>query len=123
MTIAAENSNSASAQTASIGNGAPPTTPAAQNSSQNTQAPQAPQQQPDVLHDSAMDRMPAQNAALGAHAGAAVQAGDLADQLDIVIPTIRDLEFLEMWRPFFQPYHLIIVQDGDPNRKVKVPAG
>jgi hypothetical protein len=30
----------------------------------------------------------------------------LADQLDIVIPTIRNLDFLEQWRPFFQPYHL-----------------
>ncbi|KAM1209470.1 hypothetical protein FF1_015169 [Malus domestica] len=37
---------------------------------------------------------------------------DLKDDLDIVIPTIRNLDFLEMWRPFFQPYHLIIVQDG-----------
>jgi hypothetical protein len=30
--------------------------------------------------------------------------------LQIVIPTIRDLGFLEQWRPFFQPYHLIIIQ-------------
>ena len=30
----------------------------------------------------------------------------LAEQLDIVIPTIRNLDFLEQWRPFFQPYHL-----------------
>jgi reversibly glycosylated polypeptide / UDP-arabinopyranose mutase len=29
----------------------------------------------------------------------------LKDELDIVIPTIRNLDFLEMWRP----YHLIIV--------------
>ena len=35
---------------------------------------------------------------------------ELADQLDIVIPTIRNLDFLEQWRPFFQPYHLIVVQ-------------
>lgn len=47
----------------------------------------------------------------------------LADQLDIVIPTIRNLDFLEMWRPFFQPYHLIIVQDGDPTVKIRVPEG
>jgi len=26
-------------------------------------------------------------------------------------------------RPFFQPYHLIIIQDGDPSRKVHVPEG
>lgn len=47
----------------------------------------------------------------------------LKDELDIVIPTIRNLDFLEMWRPFFQPYHLIIVQDGDPTRTIKVPDG
>nr|GEW02748.1 alpha-1,4-glucan-protein synthase [UDP-forming] 2 [Tanacetum cinerariifolium] len=47
----------------------------------------------------------------------------LKDQLDIVIPTIRNLDFLEMWRPFFQPYHLIIVQDGDPTKVIKVPEG
>jgi hypothetical protein len=40
-----------------------------------------------------------------------------------VIPTIRNLDFLEMWRPFFQPYHLIIVQDGDPSKTIKVPEG
>ncbi|XP_074567175.1 uncharacterized protein LOC141823865 [Curcuma longa] len=34
----------------------------------------------------------------------------LKDELDIVIPTIRNLDFLEMWRPFFQPYHLIIIR-------------
>jgi reversibly glycosylated polypeptide/UDP-arabinopyranose mutase len=28
-----------------------------------------------------------------------------------------------MWRPFFQPYHLIIVQDGDPAKTIKVPEG
>ncbi|EEC73964.1 hypothetical protein OsI_08861 [Oryza sativa Indica Group] len=43
----------------------------------------------------------------------------LKDELDIVIPTIRNLDFLEMWRPFFQPYHLIIVQDGDPNKTIR----
>ena len=47
----------------------------------------------------------------------------LKDELDIVIPTIRNLDFLEMWRPFFQPYHLIIVQDGDPSKTIKVPDG
>uniref|UniRef100_A0A383VR22 UDP-arabinopyranose mutase n=1 Tax=Tetradesmus obliquus TaxID=3088 RepID=A0A383VR22_TETOB len=47
----------------------------------------------------------------------------LVDQLDIVIPTIRNLDFLEQWRPFFQPYHLIIVQDGDPTKTIKVPPG
>ncbi|RZC58455.1 hypothetical protein C5167_005753 [Papaver somniferum] len=28
-----------------------------------------------------------------------------------------------MWRPFLHPYHLIIVQDGDPNKEIKVPEG
>ncbi|GLT69241.1 hypothetical protein SLA2020_414070 [Shorea laevis] len=47
----------------------------------------------------------------------------LKDELDIVIPTIRNLDFLEMWRPFLQPYHLIIVQDGDPTKTIRVPDG
>ncbi|KAL8231446.1 hypothetical protein R6Q57_001224 [Mikania cordata] len=47
----------------------------------------------------------------------------LKDEVDIVIPTIRNLDFLEMWRPFFQSYHLIIVQDGDPSGNIKVPHG
>ncbi|KAA3488025.1 UDP-arabinopyranose mutase 1-like [Gossypium australe] len=47
----------------------------------------------------------------------------LKDELDIVIPTIRNLDFLEMWRPFFEQYHLIIVQDGDPSKKIRVPDG
>lgn len=47
----------------------------------------------------------------------------LKDELDIVIPTIRNLDFLEMWRPFFQHYHLIIVQDGDPTKTIRVPDG
>ncbi|TQD70179.1 hypothetical protein C1H46_044284 [Malus baccata] len=51
------------------------------------------------------------------------QLHDLKDDLDIVIPSIRNLDFLEMWRPFFQPYHLIIVQDGDPSNTIAVPDG
>ncbi|XP_010421937.1 PREDICTED: UDP-arabinopyranose mutase 3 [Camelina sativa] len=47
----------------------------------------------------------------------------LKDELDIVIPTIRNLDFLEMWRPFFEQYHLIIIQDGDPLQTIKVPKG
>lgn len=47
----------------------------------------------------------------------------LKDELDIVIPTTRKLDFLEMWRPFFEPYHLIIVQDGDPSKIINVPDG
>eukprot|EP00270_Netrium_digitus_P007954 TRINITY_DN233_c0_g1_i3.p1 TRINITY_DN233_c0_g1~~TRINITY_DN233_c0_g1_i3.p1 ORF type:complete len:363 (+),score=37.43 TRINITY_DN233_c0_g1_i3:72-1160(+) len=47
----------------------------------------------------------------------------LNDELDIVIPTIRSLDFLEQWRPYFQKYHLIIIQDGDPTKVIKVPEG
>ncbi|KAL2485190.1 UDP-arabinopyranose mutase 3 [Abeliophyllum distichum] len=47
----------------------------------------------------------------------------LKDELDIVIPTIRNLNFLKMWRPFFKLYHLIIVQDGDPSKVIRVPKG
>ncbi len=56
-----------------------------------------------------------------AHAGGPLP--DLRNDLDIVIPTIRNLEFLEMWRPFFEKYHMIIIQDGDPKRTVQVPEG
>ncbi|KAK9995347.1 hypothetical protein SO802_020033 [Lithocarpus litseifolius] len=47
----------------------------------------------------------------------------LKGELDIVIHTIKNLDFLEMWRPFLQPYHLIIIQDGDPYKVIKVPNG
>ncbi|CAE6233207.1 unnamed protein product [Arabidopsis arenosa] len=53
----------------------------------------------------------------------AIEAAPLKDDVDIVIPTIRSLDFLEQWRPFLQHYHLIIVQDGDPSIKIKVPGG
>lgn len=43
--------------------------------------------------------------------------------MDIVIPTIRNLDFLEEWRPYFEAHHLIVVQDGDPSRAVQVPDG
>ncbi|XP_074557205.1 UDP-arabinopyranose mutase 3-like [Curcuma longa] len=63
------------------------------------------------------------NSSAGSGAAAVPSTPLLKDELDIVIPTIRNLDFLEMWRPFFQPYHLIIVQDGDPNKTIKVPEG
>ncbi|XP_073526227.1 LOW QUALITY PROTEIN: uncharacterized protein, partial [Phyllobates terribilis] len=47
----------------------------------------------------------------------------LKDEIDIVIPTIRTLDFLDQWREFFLPYQLIIIQDGDPNIKIRVPEG
>ena len=43
--------------------------------------------------------------------------------MDIVIPTIRDLNFLQDWGDFFSEHHLIIVQDGDPSRDIRVPEG
>lgn len=33
------------------------------------------------------------------------------------------LQFVFCRRPFFQHYHIIVIQDGDPNRKVEVPPG
>jgi hypothetical protein len=56
-------------------------------------------------------------------AGSSSATPILKNELDIVIPTIRNLDFLQMWRPFFEPYHLIIVQDGDPSKTIKVPEG
>ena len=55
--------------------------------------------------------------------GHPVVPSNLEEELDIVIPTIRNLDFLEQWRPFFQRYHLIVIQDGDPKRTVEVPQG
>jgi hypothetical protein len=51
------------------------------------------------------------------------QPDDPRSLVDIVIPTIRSLDFLEQWRPFFAGFHVIVIQDGDPTRKVEVPAG
>jgi hypothetical protein len=45
----------------------------------------------------------------------------LHELMDIVIPSIRDLDFLEVWKPFIHKFHIIIVQDGDPSKKLKVP--
>lgn len=60
--------------------------------------------------------------ASGAHAPSTLPS--LASDLDIVIPTIRDLSFLEDWRDTLAPYHLIIIQDGDPGApRVRVPPG
>jgi len=41
--------------------------------------------------------------------------------LDIVIPSIRDLEFLNAWRPQIEGLHVIIIQDGDPSRVLHIP--
>ncbi|MEM1128275.1 MAG: hypothetical protein AAGI71_16630 [Bacteroidota bacterium] len=47
----------------------------------------------------------------------------MVPRLDIVIPTIRDLTFLEAWRPHFAPHRILVVQDGDPARAVHIPDG
>ncbi|CAF3079519.1 unnamed protein product [Rotaria socialis] len=44
------------------------------------------------------------------------------NDVDIVIPSIRDLDFLEDWKPFFQHFHLIIIQDGDPEKFLRIPS-
>jgi len=43
------------------------------------------------------------------------------DMIDIVTPSIRNLDFLNDWREFFQGYHVIIIQDGDPNVHLEIP--
>ncbi|KAG9150561.1 hypothetical protein Leryth_026675 [Lithospermum erythrorhizon] len=47
------------------------------------------------------------------------------DEVDIVIGAVQaDLTpFLEDWRPFISPFHLIIVQDPDLKGEVKIPGG
>ena len=35
---------------------------------------------------------------------------DLPKFMDIVIPSIRDLDFLDVWRPYLEGFHLILVQ-------------
>lgn len=40
----------------------------------------------------------------------------------IVIPTIRDLSFLEDWRQEFQPHKIIVCEDR-PTKEVQLPAG
>lgn len=45
----------------------------------------------------------------------------LSDIVDIVVPSIRDLDFLEIWKPFIENLHIIIIQDGDPKVTLKIP--
>ena len=44
-------------------------------------------------------------------------------EVDLVIPTIRNLNFLEKWRGVIDGCHIIVVQDGDPSRRIRVPEG
>ena len=41
--------------------------------------------------------------------------------MDIVTPSIRNLDFLNEWREFFQGYHVIVIQDGDPDVHLEIP--
>ncbi|CAD7702856.1 unnamed protein product, partial [Ostreobium quekettii] len=45
------------------------------------------------------------------------------EDVDVVIPTIRNLDFLENWRGVLERCHIIVVQDGDPGRRLQVPDG
>ena len=42
-------------------------------------------------------------------------------EIDIVTPSIRNLDFLNDWREFFQGFHVIIIQDGDQDKTLRVP--
>lgn len=41
--------------------------------------------------------------------------------IDIVTPSIRSLVFLNEWREFFQGFHIIVIQDGDPTVHLEIP--
>ena len=41
---------------------------------------------------------------------AAAVLGNLPKYMDVVIPSIRDLDFLNEWRQFLEGFHLILVQ-------------
>lgn len=43
-------------------------------------------------------------------------------EVDIVVPSIRDLDFLNEWKEFFQGFHVIIIQDGDQSKHLNVPS-
>ena len=58
----------------------------------------------------------------GLKRGGQAELNSLPLLMDIVIPSIRDLDFLEQWRPYLEGFHLILVQDGDPDKFLKIPA-
>ena len=41
----------------------------------------------------------------------------------IVVPTIRDLDFLNEWKDFLFEYEFLFIQDGDPNEELKIMSG
>lgn len=44
------------------------------------------------------------------------------NEIDIVTPSIRNLDFLNEWREFFQGFHVIIIQDGDQSKELEIPS-
>lgn len=44
------------------------------------------------------------------------------NKIDIVTPSIRNLDFLNEWREFFQGFHVIIIQDGDQSKDLEIPS-
>ncbi|CAF2463298.1 unnamed protein product [Rotaria sp. Silwood2] len=46
---------------------------------------------------------------------------DYYNEVDIVISSIHDLDFLNAWKPFLEHFHLIIIQDGDPDKFLRIP--
>ena len=75
----------------------------------------------DFVHPAVLDSSLARDEALTAPSKP-LERRDAAALVDIVIPTIRDLGgFLTAWRPFIEPFHLILVQDGDPDKEVHIP--
>ena len=42
-------------------------------------------------------------------------------EIDIVTPSIRNLDFLDEWREFFQGFHVIVIQDGNQSEFLEVP--
>ena len=51
-----------------------------------------------------------------------MQGKEIFEMIDIVIPTIRDLDFLNAWRIFIEKFHLILIQDGDPDKFINIPS-
>lgn len=43
------------------------------------------------------------------------------NEIDIVVPSIRNLDFLQHWKKYLFGLHLIIVQDGDPGVHLEIP--
>ena len=73
------------------------------------------------VHPEVLEAAVPSTSALTAAAGFDMLA-NAAELVDVVMPSIRDLDnFLEAWRPFIEPFHLILVQDGDPDKVLHIP--